>query len=238
MGSSRIRRAPPTTVRSTVHPCARLSRMNSVPKIAATLLAVLALASCGKSSDEPKSGSSDVSSSPAASASESLSAGPSSTANPSTSKAMAGNGYVYHLPKGWEVITAQLKQNQPGIDTGGRAKPATPPFTANMNTLTTPSKVSGEPTKDDLDALSAQIKGEVKSLAPKIQTKPTVTIAGAPAVHQEGNANSSGTKFYLVQYFVIHKNNNYGLTFAFPKGQSAGAREKIVQPVLASWKWK
>ena len=140
--------------------------MNSVPKIAATLLAVLVLASCGKSSDEPKSGSSDVSS-PSASASESLSAGPSSTANPSTGKAMAGNGYGYRLPKGWEDITAQLKQNQPGIDTGGRAKPATPPFTANMNTLNTPSKVSGEPTKDDLDALAAQIKGEVKSLAPK-----------------------------------------------------------------------
>jgi hypothetical protein len=211
--------------------------MNSVPKIAATLLAVLVLASCGKSSDEPKSGSSDVSS-PAASPSESLSAGPSSTAKPSTGKAMAGTGYVYNLPQGWEDITAQLKQNQPGIDTGGRAKPATPPFTANMNTLNTPSKVSGQPTKDDLDALSAQIKGEVKSLAPKIQTKPNVTIAGAPAVHQEGDANSSGTKFYLVQYFVIYKNNNYGLTFAFPKSASAGAREKIVQPVLASWKWK
>jgi hypothetical protein len=212
--------------------------MNSVPKIAATLLAVLVLASCGKSSDEPKSGSSSDISSPAASASESLSAGPSSTAKPSTGKAMAGTGYVYNLPQGWEDITAQLKQNQPSIDTGGRAKPATPPFTANMNTLTTPSKVSGAPTADDLDALAAQIRGEVKTLAPKIQTRPHVTIAGAPAVHQEGDANSSGTKFYLVQYFAIHKNKNYGLTFAFPKGASAGEREKVVQPVLASWKWK
>jgi hypothetical protein len=211
--------------------------MNSVPKIAATLLAILVLASCGKSSDEPKSSGSDVSS-PSASASDPLSAGPSSTANPSTGKAMAGTGYEYNLPKGWEDITAQLKQNQPGIDTGGRAKPATPPFTANLNTLTTPSKVSGEPAEDDLDALAAQIKGEVASLAPNIQTKPHVTIAGAPAVHQEGDANSSGTKFYLVQYFAIHKASNYGLTFAFRKGTSPAEREKIVQPVLASWKWK
>jgi hypothetical protein len=211
--------------------------MNSVPKIAATLLAVLVLASCGKSSDEPKSSGSEVSS-PSASASDSLSAGPSSTAKPSTGKAMAGTGYGYNLPKGWEDITTQLKQNQPGIDTGGRAKPATPPFTANMNTLTTPSKVSGEPTKDDLDALAIQIKGEVKSLAPTIKTQPHVTIAGAPTVHQEGNANSSGTKFYLVQYFAIHKGDNYGLTFAFPTSVSASDRAKVVQPVLASWKWK
>jgi hypothetical protein len=211
--------------------------MNSVPKIAATLLAVLVLASCGKSSDEPKSSGAKVSS-PTASASASLSAGPSSTAKPSTGKAMSGSGYVYNLPKGWEDITSQLKQNQPGIDTGGRARPATPPFTANMNTLTTPSKVTGSPTATDLDALAAQIKGEVKSLAPTIQTRPHVTIAGAPAVHQEGNANSSGTKFYLVQYFAIHKGNNYGLTFAFPKKDTAAEREKVVQPVLASWKWK
>jgi len=211
--------------------------MNTVPKIAATLLAVLVLVSCGKSSDEPKSSGNSVSP-PSASASESLSAGPSSTANPSTGKAMAGPDYGYNLPKGWEDITAQLKQNQPGIDSGGRARPATPPFTANMNTLSTPSKVSGDPTEEDLDTLATQIKGEVKSLAPNIRTKQHVTIAGAPAVHQEGNANSSGTKFYLVQYFVIYKGKNYGLTFAFPKSASAGEREKVVQPVLASWKWK
>ena len=107
-----------------------------------------------------------------------------------------------------------------------------------MNTLSTPSKVSGDPTEEDLDTLATQIKGEVKSLAPNIRTKQHVTIAGAPAVHQEGNANSSGTKFYLVQYFAIHKGNNYGLTFAFRKKDSAAEREKVVQPVLASWKWK
>jgi hypothetical protein len=210
--------------------------MNSLPKIAATLLAVLVLTSCGKSSDQPKSGGSDDSS-PSSSTSESASAGPSSTAQPATGKAMTGTGYGYSLPDGWEDITTQLKQNQPGIDTGGRAKPATPPFTANMNTLTTPSKVSGDPSKADLDALAAQIKGEVASLAPTIETKPHFSIGGAPAVHQEGNANSSGTKFYLVQYFAIYKGNNYGITFAFPKSTTAGEREKIVQPVLASWKW-
>jgi hypothetical protein len=210
--------------------------MNTLPKIAVTALAVLVLASCGKSSDTPKSGSSD-SSSPSASASDSASAAPSSTAAPSTGKAMSGTGYSYHLPQAWEDITTQLKSNQPGIDTGGRAKPATPPFTANMNTLTTPSKISGSPSQSDLDALAAQIKGEVASLAPNIATKPHISIAGAPAVHQEGNANSSGTKFYLVQYFAVYKGNNYGITFAFPKNTTPAVREKIVQPVLASWKW-
>ena len=210
--------------------------MNSVPKIAVTLLAVLVLTSCGKSSDEPKTDASKDSS-PSSSTSESASAGPSATAQPATGKAMKGTGYGYNLPAGWEDITTQLKQNQPGIDTGGRAKPATPPFTANMNTLTTPSRVSGEPSKADLDALAAQIKGEVASLAPNIETKPHFSIGGAPAVHQEGDANSSGTKFYLVQYFAVYKGNNYGITFAFPKGLSAGEREKFVQPVLASWKW-
>ena len=210
--------------------------MNVLPKIAATAFAVLLLASCGKAADTSSKDSS-TSASPSSSTSESASAAPSSTAAPASGKAMSGTGYTYHLPTAWEDISAQLKSNQPGIDTGGRAKPATPPFTANMNTLTTPSKISGDPSNADLDALAAQIKGEVATLAPNISTKPRYSIAGAPAVHQEGAANSSGTKFYLVQYFAVYKGNNYGITFAFPTSTSAADREKVVQPVLSSWKW-
>lgn len=210
--------------------------MNALPKIAATGLAVLLLASCGTSSGDA-SKATTTKTSPSASPSASASAAPSSTAAPASGKAMTGTGYSYNLPTSWEDISAQLKSNQPGIDTGGRAKPATPPFTANMNTLTTPSKISGNPSNADLDALAAQIKGEVATLAPKIVTEPRFSIAGAPAVHQEGAANSSGTKFYLVQYFAVYKGNNYGITFAFPSSTSAADRERVVQPVLSSWKW-
>lgn len=209
--------------------------MNLLPKIAVTALAVLVLASCGKASTDNKDTKDDKSTSPSASSSPSES--PSSTVAPAAGIAMSGTGYGYHLPDAWEDISAQLKQSQPGIDTGGRAKPATPPFTANMNTLTTPSQISGEPSDSDLDALAAQIKQEVASLAPTVQTKEHTTIAGAPAVHQEGDANSSGTKFYLVQYFAVYNGNNYGVTFAFPSGTNETARTKIIEPVLASWKW-
>ena len=206
--------------------------MNFLPKVAVTALAVLVLASCGgKASTNSAKG--DTSASP----SSSVSTAPSSTAAPAGGLSMSGTGYAYHLPKSWEDISAQLKKSQPGIDTGGRAKPATPPFTSNMNTLTTPSKISGTPTQSDLDALASQIKQEVASLAPNVKTRPVTTIDGAPAVHQEGQATSAGTKFYLVQYFAVHKGNNYGLTFAFAKNTSPADRTKVVEPVLASWKW-
>lgn len=211
--------------------------MNFLPKVAVTALVVLVLASCGKA-DAPKTKSSDsASTSQSSSPSESPSASPSSTVAPAGGIAMTGTGYAYHLPDGWEDISTQLKQSQPGIDTGGRAKPATPPFTSNMNTLTTPSQISGTPSASDLDGLAAQIKQEVASLAPTVQTKPQTQIAGAPAVHQEGEANSSGTKFYLVQYFAVYNGNNYGVTFAFPSGTNEADRTKIIEPVLASWKW-
>ena len=210
--------------------------MNVLPKIAATALAVLLLASCGKTAGDA-SKNATTSSSPSAAASDPASAAPSSTAAPASGKAMTGTGYSYNLPSAWDDITSQLKSNQPSIDTGGRAKPPTPPFTANMNTLTTPSKISGDPSNADLDALAAQIKGEVATIAPSIVTKPHFSIAGAPAVHQEGAANSSGTKFYLVQYFAVYKGDNYGITFAFPTSTSAADRDKVVLPVLSSWKW-
>jgi hypothetical protein len=209
--------------------------MNFLPKIAITALAVLVLASCGKASTDDGKADSSKTPSPSASASETPSN--TSTATPAGGIAMKGTGYGYNLPKSWEDITAQLKSSQPGIDTGGRAKPATPPFTSNMNTLTTPSQISGTPSDKDLQGLAAQIKQEVASLAPKVVTKPNTTIAGAPAVHQEGEANSGGTKFFLVQYFAVYNGNNYGVTFAFPKGTSDADRTKVVEPVLASWKW-
>lgn len=209
--------------------------MNLLPKIAATALAVLVLASCGKASTDGKKADSPKSESPSASASTTPSQ--TSTATPASGIAMKGTGYAYHLPKAWEDITAQLKQSQPGIDTGGRAKPATPPFTSNMNTLTTPSQISGKPSDKDLDGLAAQIKQEVASLAPNVETKEHTSIAGAPAVHQEGQANSGGTKFFLVQYFAVYNGNNYGVTFAFPSGTTEADRTKIVEPVLASWTW-
>lgn len=211
--------------------------MNFLPKIAVTALAILVLASCGKASTNDSKGDSTKSDSASASASESASESPSSTVDPAGGLAMRGTGYGYNLPKGWEDISAQLKKSQPGIDTGGRQKPATPPFTSNMNTLTTPSQISGSPSDSDLDGLAAQIKQEVASLAPKVETKEHTTIAGAPAVHQEGEANSGGTKFFLVQYFAVYNGNNYGVTFAFASGTSEANRTKTIEPVLASWKW-
>lgn len=220
--------------------------MTLVPKIAVAAVAVVVLASCGSAStDEKTSGKSSTAPSASASASDSgsdsgsstPSTGASSTAKPARGLAMSGTGYTYHLPKSWEDISGQLKKNQPGIDTGGRAKPTTPPFTANLNTLTTPSQISGEPTQSDLDKLATQIKGEVASLAPSIKTLPRATIAGSPAVHQEGDATSQGTKFFLIQYFAVRNGANYGVTFAFPAKTSPAEREKVVQPVLASWSW-
>ncbi len=206
--------------------------MNSLPKISVTALALLVLASCGTASTTDNKSTNSASSTPSASV-----ASPSSTVAPAGGLTMKGTGYAYHLPTGWEDISAKLKQSQPGIDTGGRAKPATPPFTANLNTLTTPSKITGTPSASQLDSLAAQLKKEVVKLAPNVQTKPHTTIDGAPAVHQEGQANSSGTKFYLVQYFAVYKGNNYGVTFAFPAGTNPAARTKLIEPVLASWKW-
>jgi hypothetical protein len=213
--------------------------MNLLPKIAVTAAAVLLLASCGKSSDSTASGSSSKSSSSSASASDTAS---SPTAAPAGGTKMTGTGYTYSLPDGWTDISTDLKASQPGIDTGGRAAPATPPFTANLNTLTTPSDFKGVPTSSDLDALAKQIKAEVATLSPDAKTLPHIKIDGSPAVHQEGDATSKdaqgkAVKFFLVQYFVVHSGKNYGLTFAFPTDSTAGARDKIVQPVLASFKF-
>src|ERR1700710_1969229 len=73
------------------------SRMNSLPKIAVSAIAILALASCGNAASNAKSKApSTASASTPASASAPPSGSPPSTAPPAAGLAMNGTGYSYH----------------------------------------------------------------------------------------------------------------------------------------------
>ena len=95
--------------------------------------------------------------------------------------------------------------------------------------------IKGTPSSADLKTLSAQIKQEVASLSPDVKTLADTKIGGVPAVHQEGAAKQGTTNFYLVQYFAVAGGNNIGITFAFPTSLTQDQRDKIVNPVLASF---
>lgn len=206
--------------------------MRLLARTAVALLAVVALTSCSKSDSTAKDATST-----SASASASSSAPASPTAAPATGVEVKGTGYTYRLPQGWEDITADLKKAQPGIDSGGRATPATPPFTANLNVLTTSSDIKGKPTDAQLTALGKALKAEVAQISPDMASKPNTLLDGATALHQEGNAVSGPSKFFLVQYLAVNDGSNYSLTFAFPRSVSAGDRDKVASAVVASFRF-
>lgn len=204
-----------------------LSRTPAAKLLASALVVALVptLAACGGSDDKDSgSGSSTASY-------------PKIDAQPATGKSVEGTGYSYKLPNGWEDITSQLKATQPGVDSGGRATPPTDPFTANLNTLTTPNQVQdARPSLDDLKVVAAQIKKEIAPLSPDAKLLSPVSVDGVPTVRQEGPANNSGAKFYLEQYWMVTPGSSYGFTFAFPRSTSSAERDKVVGSVLASVK--
>lgn len=197
--------------------------------LASALVAVLlpTLAACGGSDDTAKK-----------SEAKSTSSYPKISGTPATGTTIKGTGYTYKLPTDWQDITSQLKANQPGIDSGGRATPPTDPFTTNLNTLTTPNQVKGEtPTKAELSEVATQIKQEIAPLSPSAKRVSTVSVDGVPTVRQEGAASSNGAKFYIAQCWLVTKGSSYGFTFAFPTSTASASRDKLIGSVLSSVKF-
>lgn len=199
----------------------------SPAKLVASALAtvlLLSVSACGGSDDEKKK-----------SADTSAPSYPKIDARPATGTSLKGTGYTYKLPTGWQDITSQLKATQPGIDSGGRATPPTDPFTANLNTLTTPNQIeTSKPTTAQLKQVAAEIKSEIAPLSPTIKQLSPVSVDGVPTLRQEGPASNSGAKFYIEQYWLVTAGSSFGFTFAFPTSASAGDRDKVVESVLAS----
>lgn len=209
-----------------------MSTLSKTPaKLIVSALAVVllpTLAACG-GSDKAETKKKD---------SSSASSYPTIDATPAAGTSIKGTGYTYKLPADWQDITSQLKASQPGIDSGGRSTPPTDPFTANLNTLTTPNQVAAStPTKAELAEVAAQIKQEITPLAPSIKQLDPVTVDGVTTVRQEGAASNSGAKFYIEQFWLVAKGSSYGFTFAFPTSTPAAQRDTVTESVLASVKF-
>ncbi|GGF40202.1 hypothetical protein GCM10011519_12340 [Marmoricola endophyticus] len=154
---------------------------------------------------------------------------------PATGDAVKANGYTYRLPKGWTVITSQLKAANPGIDSGGRATEPVSRFMSSINTITSPNEVqAGAPTTAQLKAVATQIRSELVPISPQVKQLSPVSVDGVPTVRQEGRASNETGPFYVMQYWLVSQGSSFGFTFAFPEDSSKADRDKVVTSVLSS----
>ncbi len=211
--------------------------MPMTPKLAAcaAVLLMLVVSGCGK--DDAKASTKTT---PSSSASQLLPGGGPSTssASPATGPALEGTGYTLKLPDGWSDITKAEQASEPKIDVAGRSDEKGKDYTSNLNVVTTDSKITGTPTRAELNVLANQTRAEILPAVAKPATLQLASLGGSPAVHQEGSAVYGQVPYYLVQYSTIRDGKNYVVTFTFPTGVDSKDRDAVVDPVLASFSFR
>ncbi|MDF8263791.1 hypothetical protein [Luteipulveratus flavus] len=216
------------------------------------------LSACGDSSPQvssaqpsaPSSSSSSSSSStaaetPSSTSSSSSSAAPTTTstssspssAAPSTSVAPAQGAritgtkrdYSFSAPKGW----SDAKGKVPNADAVAINFLDRDGFADNINVIR--QEGTGGTT---LDLVELASKRQLEAAGAKnVKVLPRTTVAGTEA-SRTSSALTSGTQSYLIdQAYILRGKNSYVVTFSFSPSVSEADRNKVIAPVLASWKW-
>jgi hypothetical protein len=211
---------------------------------AAAVVLTLGLAGCG-GADESAASSADSSGadtlSPAAS-SASPSAGESrsetdaseASASPSAEEGrLAGAGYSFALPEGWQDATDQFKEYSELIDAGAvNAAQAGQAFSDNVNVLRNADQT-------ELPAAQAeeQFTDELRTVATRVRVQPTARVDGVDVLHLSGRTGTGAVTAVTDQYIAYVAGAYYVVTFSYGTGTPRPEREDEVAAMLGSWAW-
>lgn len=201
----------------------------------AALLSLSLVSACGGDSDDASSSAS----SPTPSSSESSSPSPTETTltdtdfgAPAKGAKVKGDGYTYRMPATWKDITADARTTVKQIDSAAGEASFDDGFrdTVNVSFDRAPGGT--------LDELEASVPDQLAKVVKKLDLRPRVVIDGVEALHYRGMAHDGATKYFLVQFATIDEDGRITIiTFSLSPGLKKADREKVVNPVLASWRW-
>ncbi len=185
---------------------------------AASLVTVLALSGCGGSDTDPKR--------PKQEARSTASADPA----PASGKKISTIEYSFSAPKGWDE-----KRDVPGFDFDAAA--ANPDdkdgFADNMTVI----RVEPSPV-DTIDDLEDGSRRELEGIgAADIKLLDRQKVDGVDAAHLTSAASQNGRDYLVNQLAILKDRRIYVLTFSFSPDVTAAQQDRLVQSVIASWKW-
>ncbi len=211
----------------------------------AAVLLTAGLAACSSGSDTAGEGSRSATTSQSPSATsppsettsptESSSGGASDSASPSAAAEgqLAGAGYSFTLPDGWQDATAQFKKYSELIDAGAvNAAQSGQAFSDNVNVLRNDDQA-------ELPVAQAerQFADELRTVASRVQVQPQATVDDVDAIHLTGRTDAGGVTALTDQYITFVDGAYYIVTFSYGAATPAGQREQEVSSMLASWTW-
>jgi len=220
-------------------------------RLTAALLLLLGLTACGgadpsadvsvaaaASFTAPSGASSSASASPSAPDSAPRSAPPSSPASgpPSATLAegrLAGEGYSFALPAGWDDATDQFREYSELIDVGAvNGGQAGQLFSDNVNVLRNADQSELPPAQAE-----HQFVEELRTVASRVQVRPAAEVDGVDALHLTGRTEAGEVTAVTDQYIVFVKGAYYVLTFSYGTTTPRSQREDEVGAMLDSWTW-
>jgi hypothetical protein len=215
--------------------------------LTAALVLVSGLTACGGSDPSPDASpaaavssgaaSASLSSTPAEetpSAADSSATAPSGTASSSAAAGrLAGDGYSFALPAGWQDATEQFKKYSELIDAGAvNAAQEGQPFSDNVNVLRNADQAQLPPAQAE-----HQFVEELGTVAKRVQVQPATRVDGVEVLHLTGRTVAGEVTALTDQYIAYVDDVYFVVTFSYDSGTPSRQREAEVASMLDSWAW-
>lgn len=215
--------------------------------LTAAVLVILVPTACGggdPSADVSAAAASASAEGSASSASSGASSGSPTTqdpSNPASSSAvppdegrLAGEGYSFTLPTGWDDATDQFRKYSELIDVGAvNGEQAGQLFSDNVNVLR-----NADQTELPVATAERQFADELGTVASRVRVEDPTTIDGVPAVHLSGRTRAGEVVALTDQFIAFVDDAYYVVTFSYSTGTPDAQRADEVAAMLASWAWE
>ena len=194
-----------------------------------TVLLAGTLAACGDA-DEPSAAPADASTTSAPPESPTESA---TEEEPADGDRIAGQGYSYAVPEGWEDGTERFQAISPLLDTGAVDTDVSQGFADNVNVIRNDSFP-----EMGLDEAEQQFVAEAETVSEDVQVRERAEIDGETVLHISGRTDAGKSKVRTEQYSLFREDAWYIVTFSFAEKSPDTTVDADVTTVLGSWQWE
>lgn len=200
---------------------------------AAVVLALGLLVSCGDDGDSPDEATPSTSSSESSPTPTPTQEPDTDFGKPATGPLIKGTGYQFKAPQGWTNITKQAREVNKLVDRVAGESESDDGFQDNVYVSFDSAPGS------TLDQLEASVPDQVSKSIKRLDVRPRVVLDGVEALHHRGRSTASPTDYFLDQFVTLDDDGLVTvITFSLSPDLPEKARNRTVDSVMATWKWR